>query len=178
MLLCYSFFFGNLSIGGFKGFLFSQGELLILLSSILWAVENVIAKKILPRIDPDIVTGARMGIGGLILLGASMLLAPHGLTKVAQLNQTQWLWMSISVVLLLGYVTTWYRALSYAPAVTVTSVLTLATLVTNVLSALFVTHVWTLELSTQSLLMLFGAVLFCWITLKQKQQTKVLEKTS
>ena len=60
-------FYANLIIGGFAKFQFSQGELFVLLATILWAVEHVLAKKILPTVDPDIVTAARMGFGSLIL---------------------------------------------------------------------------------------------------------------
>ena len=59
-------FASNLLIGGFKGFTFSTGELMVLAATIFWAVENIIAKKVLEGVDPDIVVGARMGLGSLI----------------------------------------------------------------------------------------------------------------
>lgn len=155
-------FFSNLVVGGFAHFQYSLGELMVLGATILWAIENIIAKKILPSVDPDILTSARMGIGSIILLAASLFAVPEALFKSFSLTPAQWFWMSISVILLLGYVTSWYRALKFAPAITVTSVLVSATLVTNILSAIFVTHKWTMIMGAQAFLVTLGIVLF-WL---------------
>jgi len=56
-----------------------------------------------------------------------------------------------SIGLLTGYVMTWYRALKIAPVTLVASVLTLATIITNVLSSIFITHNISLELIYQSI---------------------------
>jgi drug/metabolite transporter (DMT)-like permease len=95
-------FYANLIIGGFAKFQFSQGELFVLLATILWAVEHVLAKKILPTVDPDIVTAARMGFGSLILLGAAAIMAPAALVKGFMPSQTQFFWMLATVALLRG----------------------------------------------------------------------------
>jgi drug/metabolite transporter (DMT)-like permease len=157
-------FLGNLTIGGFKGFLFSQGELMIFAATIFWAIENILAKKILPRIDPDILTAARMGFGSIILLITSQILAPKGLANIFHLSNIQLLWMTLTVISLLAYVMTWYRALKFAPVITVASILVTATLVTNVLSAVFITHAWTKDMGIQSLIMLVGVGLFIFVT--------------
>lgn len=155
-------FYANLLIGGLTKFQFSQGELFVLLATMLWAIEYVLAKKILPDVDPDIVTAARMGFGSLILLGAAAVVAPTALVKGLMLSPNQWFWMIIPVLLLLGYVTTWYRALKFAPVTVVASVLVSATLITNVLSAIFVTHAWNLELGIQAFFTVLGIV-FLWL---------------
>lgn len=160
-------FASNFVIGGFKGFQFSMGELLILLATILWAVENVLAKKILPKVDPDIVVAARMVLGAIILLAATALAMPHALNKVVHFNTNQWFWMFVTTILLLGYVMSWYRALKFAPAITVTAVLVSSTLVTNVLSAVFVTHAWTITIGVQTGLILLGIGLF-WFSIKKE----------
>src|SRR3989344_2964056 len=167
-------FISNFFVGGFKGFTFSQGELFVLIATIFWAVENILAKKILIAtcpdsigVDPDIVTAARMVFGSLILLGAAVIVAPSGLAKVTALNSTQWFWMILTVVILLCYVMSWYRALKFAPAITVASVLVAGTLVTNVLSALFVTHTWNSTLLIQSLVMLLGVGIFFFAMKKE-----------
>lgn len=160
-------FASNLVIGGFKGFKFSQGELFVLAATILWAVENILAKKILPRIDADILTAARMGFGSIILLIAAWFVAPVGLTQITHLSNIQWFWMIITAVALLAYVMTWYRALKLAPAITVASVLVASTIVTNVLSAVFITHAWTKEMGIQALIMLIGVGIF-WLTARKE----------
>jgi drug/metabolite transporter (DMT)-like permease len=163
-------FLGNLTIGGFKGFTYSQGEFYILLATMLWAVENILAKKILPTVDPDIVTGARMGLGSLLLLIAAYIVAPHALAKTTHLTQIQWFWMMLTMGTLLGYVMSWYRALKYAPAIVVASVLTVGTVITNILSVIFVTHTWTIDLTSQAMWMGLGISIFWLITRKQEKQ--------
>jgi drug/metabolite transporter (DMT)-like permease len=173
-------FLGNLSIGGFKGFSFSTGELYILLATMLWSVEYIFAKKILPTVDPDIVTVARMGFGSLILLGVAGITSPTSLGAIAHLTATQWFIMTISVIALLGYVMTWYRALKFASAITVTSVLVSATLVTNILSAIFVTHSLHIDFLIQMGLIIAGVGLFVFVAKKENliQKSEVLPQSN
>jgi drug/metabolite transporter (DMT)-like permease len=154
-------FSSNFIIGGFTSLQLSRGEFYVLIATILWAVENILAKKILPRVDPDIVVAARMGLGSLILLGASAIVAPIALVKSLTLMPSQWLLMLITAALLFGYVITWYRALKYAPATIVASILVSATLVTNILSAIFITHAWTTAMGIQALVTLLGIGFIC-----------------
>jgi len=149
-------FGANVLVGGFSGFKWSTGEGLILAATLLWAVETVLAKKILPTVDPDIVTAARMGIGAVILLIMSAIMQPAALGKVTALNLTQMAWVGVTMVLLFFYVRTWYRALKYAPAITVTAILVASTLITNVLSAVFVTHTVSGMMVAQAALMMAG----------------------
>lgn len=160
-------FSSNLVIGGFKGFLFAQGELLILAATILWAIETVIAKKVLKGVDPDIVVAARMVIGAAILMVAAIFTAPAAFGNILTLSVVQTLFVVATVVFLLGYVMSWYRALKFAPAIVVTSVLVSSTLVTNILSASFITHTWTLQNTYQMILILSGIGLF-WLAAKRQ----------
>lgn len=159
-------FVANFLIGGFVKFEYSTGELLILFATLLWAVENILAKKILPHVDPDIVISARMGLGALILLGAAAFTVPAALSKSLNPTQPQLFWLIVTALFLFGYVSTWYRALKYAPATLVASILVSATLITNILSAIFITHTWTATLGIQTLLTSVCLVLF-WVTAKQ-----------
>ncbi len=131
-------FGANLVVGGFSGFRFDGGELMILAATVLWAVENVIAKKALEEVSSTLLAAARMGIGALILLPFA--LSRGGAAAVAVLGAAQWGWIVLTSVLLLGYVVAWYAALKRAPATYVTTLLVPATLVTNALTAAFVTH--------------------------------------
>jgi drug/metabolite transporter (DMT)-like permease len=153
-------FLGNLAFGGFNGFIYSRGELLILLATLLWAVENILAKKALSTLDSDVVAAARMGIGSFILLSASLVTEPTALSKTLELDPTQSFWMIVAIVTLMGYVVTWYRALKYAPASLVATVLVSATLVTNILSAVFVTHNLNAQFVFQFVLMTVGILVF------------------
>lgn len=141
-------FSANLVIGGFTGFKYNIGELMILGATVLWAMENIIAKVALRNISSLTVAGARMVLGSLLLM---LILAWRGgdVAVLTGLNSQQWGWTILTSVLLLGYVLTWYTALKYAPATYVATLLVPATLVTNVLSAIFITRVfgWTQALS-------------------------------
>ena len=129
---------GNLLVGGFQGFQYNAAEAMILGATLLWAIEQIIAKKALVTIPPTLVAGARMLFGSLIL--AAFILMRGGGSATLSLTSVQWLWTLIPSVLLLGYVFTWYAALSRLPAMATASLLVPASLVTNALSAAFVTR--------------------------------------
>jgi len=152
-------FIGNIYIGGIKSFTFTTGELMIFGATILWAVENVIAKKALKNIDADIVSASRMGLGATVLLGGTLITSPASFASIISFDSTQWFWLGITSLLLVGYVMTWYRALALAPATTVTAILVFSTVITNVLSAIFVTHTWTEAMGIQVLLISVGVTL-------------------
>lgn len=151
-------FSANLVVGGFGGFALDRPEFMVLVATVLWAVENVIAKVTLQRVDPDIVVAARMGIGSIILLTAVGLLGKGPI--IVSLNTGQLGLVSLTSIILFGYVTTWYRALRAAPVTLVATVLTLATLITNTLSAVFVTHSFTFNHFAQFVFIVAGLWFF------------------
>lgn len=152
-------FAGNLMIGGFKGLEFSKGELMVLCATLFWAAETIFVKKILNSVDSDIVAAARMGLGSLILITASAISAPSDLSNIGSLTPVQGFWVAITSITLFGYVNCWYKALKYAPAISVSATLVSATLVTNILSAVFITHTWNAVLIYQGILIGLGALL-------------------
>lgn len=149
-------FGANIFVGGFKGFSFSKGEFYVLAATLFWAVETILAKKVLPKVDPSILTEARMGIGAIILLALSMALKPQALASVITLSFDKWVWVVITSVLLVAYVNFWYRGLKFAPATSVTAILVGSTLVTNLLSATFITHTLNTFILIQSSLITAG----------------------
>lgn len=155
-------FSSNLVVGGFGGFFYSTGELMVLGATLLWAVENVIAKKVLERVDAEIVTGARMGLGSMILLGAAAVMHPESLGQVLNMSGMQWFWMIVTAMALFTYVFSWYKALQLAPAILVTTVLVGSTVITNLLSAVFVTHALPQQVIVQAALIVVGLGLFVW----------------
>lgn len=128
----------NLFIGGFTGFKFNQGEVMILAATFFWTVEVIIAKITLKDTDNLIVSWGRMFLGSVFLI---VIAAVTGkLPLLLQVKPDQLIVIAGSILLLTGYVTFWFRALKYAPATVVTSVLILATPITNILSVIFITH--------------------------------------
>jgi drug/metabolite transporter (DMT)-like permease len=150
-------FASNLVVGGFQGFSFNMGELLILAATLLWAVENVLAKRALADLSSLTVVSGRMVFGALFLFAYLAVTGRVG--GIVDLTVTGVLWTLLTAVFLLGYVVTWYAALKLAPASYVAALLVPATLVTNVLSAVFVTGILTGPQALSGALMVVGTVL-------------------
>lgn len=157
-------FGSNFLIGGLPEFSWRVGETMILAATMLWAIENIIAKKVLKNLSAEMVAGARMIIGSVLLLGAVIISGKMGL--IFNLNSHQWLMTAVSIFMLAGYVLSWYKALKLAPVTLVATVLTLGTVITNSLSALFITHSLNIELIYQSILL----VIFSYIFVKEAKK--------
>ncbi len=111
-----------------------SGTSLVLGATLLWAVEVVVAKRLLSGIAPATVSLVRMGVGSAALL---VYLAVDGsLGSLFALDRGQLGWVLLTGLLLAGYVGTWMTALSRARAIDVTSILVASTLVTAALQAL------------------------------------------
>jgi len=104
------------------------------------------------------VAGARMLVGSVILLPIA-LYRGASFTIVAHLTPTQWLWTITAVVLLFGYVLTWYSALKLANATYVATILVPATLVTNTLTAIFINHSFDARMVLSSILFVAGGAI-------------------
>lgn len=129
---------GNFIFSGFYQLSFGVAELLILLATILWAVENIISKIVLKNLDSLTVAWARMFIGSLFLL--VFLLTTGGINGLFSISTSQMGWLALVSVLLTGYVITWYGALKRLPVTVVASVLVLASPITTLLNSVFITH--------------------------------------
>jgi drug/metabolite transporter (DMT)-like permease len=110
-----------------------RGELLVLASTVLWAVEVIIAKKLLRDISPATVSLVRMGVGALALL--VYLAATDRMHVLVSLGANQVGWALLTGLLLAVYVGTWMTALARARAIDVTSVLVASAVITALLQA-------------------------------------------
>jgi drug/metabolite transporter (DMT)-like permease len=111
---------------------FGPGHVLVLAAAIFWAIENVISKKLLKKMDGTIVAFGRMFFGSLFIL--AYLGSQNSLSPVLTMDTTQWLWTILSAALLLAYVVTWYNGLKHIPVTTATIILLLASPVTTLLN--------------------------------------------
>lgn len=134
---------GTYLAGGPKSWSIGPGEKMVLLAVIMWAVEFIIAKKVLEKLPGVVVAWGRMFFGSLFLIG--FLLWTGRIGSAAALNSNQWWWLIGTGLLLFGYVTTWYNGLKYAPATVVTSILTLGFPVTAILNLIFISHKFELK---------------------------------
>lgn len=115
------------------GVAWGSGETLIAAATLLWAIETIVAKRVLRSVPSGVVGAARLGLGLVVLLG--YLALTGRLAVVAGLAPEQWRWALITGLLLAGYVATWFAALQRAPASVVTAVLVLGAPVTAALAA-------------------------------------------
>lgn len=135
-----------------------QGETLMLIATLLWAGETILAKKLLSGVSARTAALGRMGVGALVMW---LFLAASGRAAPAlALTSAQWMWVGITSAFLLAYVWTWYSALKAAPATLVTSVLTLGAAVTVILTILLEGGETTGLQVVAMVLMLLGAAAF------------------
>ncbi len=105
-----------------------RGEWEVLASSALWAVEVVVARRLLTERPPATLALVRMGGGGLTLV--AYLAASGALSGLWALTADQVHWALWTGLLLGAYVATWMTALARARALDVTSVLAAGALLT------------------------------------------------
>jgi drug/metabolite transporter (DMT)-like permease len=120
------------------GIAWGSGESLIALATLLWAVETIVARRVLRSVPSSVVGAARLAFGLVVLV--AYLAATGRLGAVAALRPEQWSWVLLAGVLLAAYVGTWFAALQRAPASVVTAVLVLGAPVTAALSAIQTGH--------------------------------------
>jgi drug/metabolite transporter (DMT)-like permease len=105
-----------------------RGELLVLASTVLWAVEVVVAKVLLRDVSPAAIGTVRMGVGGATLVVYLAVVGTLGNLFALDLHQVGW--VVLTGGLLAVYVGTWMTALSRARALDVTSILVASAVIT------------------------------------------------
>ncbi|QQS15992.1 MAG: DMT family transporter [Candidatus Moraniibacteriota bacterium] len=139
---------------------FGLGEVLVLLATILWAVENILAKKVLHHISSLSAMSARMILGSVVIFCWLVLSGKVGIAF--SLSWSAWGWTFLTSLLLVGYVSCWYRALSLAPAGFVASLLVPAAFITGALSSIFVTGTISASSLAGWLSLALGIALLSW----------------
>jgi drug/metabolite transporter (DMT)-like permease len=117
---------GNILLLGWPGsWLMGQGELMIFIATLLWAVEMVIAKKVMRKVSSNV---------AIVML--SYLAVTGKLGTIASLGGQQIGWVALTSLLLFGYVSCYYTGLKHAPASIVASILVLGSVITSLLYAI------------------------------------------
>ena len=114
--------------GGVGQLAFTRGECDVLASTALWAIEVVIARRLLREMSPAALALVRMGVGALAL--TVYLSVTGALSNLLSLDAHQVWWVLATGLLLSGYVATWMTALARARALDVTSVLVASAVIT------------------------------------------------
>ncbi len=107
------------------------GDALIIIATVLWAVESIVAKKAMNMGENNfVVSFARMFFGGLILFGFVLLFGKFSV--LFTLSMQQWINVLISTVLLLLYVLFWYWSIMYMNVSKAAALLLLAPIISLV----------------------------------------------
>lgn len=124
---------GQIGLAGGATSDFGGGELMVLGATLIWSCEVVLAKRLLADLSPWTVGLTRMVGGSAVLVAWAVVRGEGG--ALTGLSGEQWAWVLLTGVILAGYVSTWFAALSRAPAVDVTAVLVVGAVITTVLAA-------------------------------------------
>jgi drug/metabolite transporter (DMT)-like permease len=124
---------GQIGLAGGTTTILGRGQLMVLGATLLWAAEVIIAKKLLADLSSWTVGLTRMGIGSVVLVAWTLIRGDGG--ALTSLTGNQWMWVLGTGVILAAYVSTWFAALSRAPAVDVTAVLVIGAVITALLAA-------------------------------------------
>src|SRR3989337_1456157 len=114
---------GNALLLTLTGPVWTDGTLLVLLATGLWATEYTLSKKALRDLPSRPVALGRMGFGGAFLL--AYVLASGQIGSLAGFPPQQLQWMGPSAMLLVAFVTTWYAGLKHVDLSTASAVLVL-----------------------------------------------------
>lgn len=127
-------FLANFYFASFK-FVFSTGEILVLSATILWAIENIISKKVLSNVSSELVALFRMGIGGSLLVFTSLAVGKGSLFLALDMNMVVVILAGGSILFFYNFF--WYKALKYAPVSIATLLLSFSVIVGNILNGSF-----------------------------------------
>jgi len=134
----------------------SMGDLLVIGATILWAVENIIARKAMIKGESNYtVSFARMFFGAIILFAIVMLQGKLGL--LFNLSMAQVMNLVISVVILFGYIFCWYWSIKLINVSKASTILLLAPVISLVLGVIMFGEPIVLLQLIGSLLILIGA---------------------
>lgn len=154
---------GQLLVQPADGLAWTSGEAMIAAATGLWAIEVVIARRLLASVPAPLAAASRMGIGLVVLVGWTAL--DGRLAGFGALRAEQWAWIAVTGALLTAYVTGWYAALRRAPASSVTAVLTIGAPVTAAIQLVAEGRVPAPEALVGHVGVLAAATLIGWVAL-------------
>jgi len=153
---------GNALLLKLSSFSLNTGDLLILIATLLWSVENIISKHALKEISSRVVAFGRMAIGFLFIL---LFWAFTGRIETAlSLTMPQLSWILLTSAFLFLYVISWYYALQKLKASVATSILLLGSPITTLLSMAFLGADVTIGQAFGMLMIVAGIVMAVWFT--------------
>jgi drug/metabolite transporter (DMT)-like permease len=110
------------------------GDILVIGATILWAVENIIAKHVMKKETNWVVTFSRMFFGAVFLFGIMLLMGKAGL--LLSITGEQLLYILASTAILFCYVGCWYYSIRWINVSKASSLLLIAPVVSLLLGFL------------------------------------------
>ncbi len=164
---------GNILLLGWpSSWLFSGGELMILIATMLWAVEAIIAKRVMGQVSSNVAAFGRMFFGAIVML---IYLAFTGkLDVIASLGGQQLGWIAVTSLFLFGYVSCYYAGLKHAPASIVASILVVGSVITSLLYAILDAKRYSPEQIVGMLLIVAAALALWYITPRVRIRNEAL----
>mgnify|MGYP000014567734 FL=1 len=146
------------------------GDLLVLLATILWAIENTIARKAMLLKETNwVVTFSRMFFGSLVLFSIMFLVGKINL--LFELTHQQIVYITVSAAMLTWYVLTWYWGLRYINLSKASTILLLSPVISLVAGYYFLNEpIFKLQIAG-SMLILVGA----YHIIKVKSERRIME---
>jgi drug/metabolite transporter (DMT)-like permease len=126
---------GNLLLLGWPKNWMGDGECLMLAATLFWAIEAVVAKKVMAQVSANVAAFGRMFFGSIVML--TYLGFAGKLDIITGLSAEQIGWITLTGVFLLVYVSFYYTGLRHAPASVVASLLVPGSVITSMLYAFF-----------------------------------------
>jgi drug/metabolite transporter (DMT)-like permease len=134
----------------------SLGDLLIIIATVLWAFEAVIARKVMIKGENNFfVSFVRMFFGGIILFAFALLMGKYD--TILSLSSQQLVNICISTVILFGYVFFWYWSLKLINASKASTLLLLAPVISLLFGVFILNEPAPLTQLIGSALILIGA---------------------
>jgi drug/metabolite transporter (DMT)-like permease len=136
----------------------SLGDLLVISAVIFWAIENVIAKKVMRMKESNfVVSFGRMFFGSLFLFSAAIMLGKANLFLM--ITPEQFYNILFSTAILFGYVLFYYWSLKYINVSKASTILLISPVITLILGITFLSEPTTSMQLLGSAIILIGAYL-------------------
>ena len=147
---------GNVLLVALSGPVWTDGTVYVLLATAMWAGEYTLSKRAMQNLPSSTVALGRVGFGAVFLLAYLGLRGQAA--AVTRFAAADWASLSLSALLLFGFVATWYAGLRTVDLSLATSLLVLAFPITWILGVVSAGTPVLLEQATGAVVIALGAV--------------------
>ncbi len=147
---------GNVLLAAVSGPIWTDGTAYVLLATAMWAGEYTLSKRMLRTLPSPTVALGRVGFGAIFLV--AYLGLSGQVTAVAGFGAADWMALSLSALLLFGFVSAWYAGLRTVDVSVATALLVLAFPITWILGVLSAKSSLTIEQAAGVVAIVLGVI--------------------